>query len=299
MLVPYRFARVLIRRAVVVTMLRAAVCWSATITFDFAQSDFGWIPGFADYPSDADPDFYELQSDYRNRPANLGGDGSIFISGNNHSDDLFMFIKKSLAGLTSNTLYKLTIHVELASQYPTGLGGIGGSPGDSVYLKAGGSTIEPDTVIQDWGYGGYYRMNIDKGNQSEGGQDVLVLGTIAKPDDGTFDYVLIERDNATNPIYAWSGASGQLWLLVGTDSGFEGTTSIYYTKITVEVDPVLNPLRLTRQNDTITLEWDAGILQTAATLLDEWTDVPGATSPRQESVSGVAQKFWRLRPIDP
>jgi hypothetical protein len=69
--------------------------------------------------------------------------------------------------------------------------------------------------------------------------------------------------------------------------------------VIVDLAPVFNPLRLTRQNNTIMLEWDAGILQNAATVLDNWTDVPSASSPRQESVSGVTQKFWRLRAPDP
>jgi hypothetical protein len=294
---PFRFTQLLVFPSIVVTvMLRVTVCWGATITFDFAQSDFGWAAGFADYPSDVDPDFYELQSDYRSRPANLGSAGSIFISGHNHSDDLFMFIKKPLDGLSSKTLYRLIFHVELASQYPTGLGGIGGSPGDSVWLKAGASPIEPTTVVDETNW---YRMNIDQGAQSNSGRDALVLGTIAKPEDGTFDYALIQRDNAINPMYAWTSASGRLWLLVGTDSGFEGATSLYYTKIIVELEPVLNPLRLTLQGQTVTLEWDAGILQTATTLFDDWTDVPNAISPRQENVSATTQKFWRLRAIDP
>ncbi|MEY2545301.1 MAG: hypothetical protein QOG48_418 [Verrucomicrobiota bacterium] len=148
------------------------------ITFDFAQGDFGWTAGFADYPADADPAFYELQTDYRDRPANLGGAGSIFISGANHSDDLFMFIKKSIAGLQPNSLYRLTFTVELASQYAHGLGGIGGSPGDSVFLKAGASRIEPAPIVDQ---SNYFRMNIDKGNQAQGGRSAFVLGTIAKP----------------------------------------------------------------------------------------------------------------------
>jgi hypothetical protein len=297
---PFRFTQLLVFPSIVVgVILRATVCWGATITFDFAQSNFGWVPGFADYPSDADPVFYELESDYRPRPANLGSAGSIFIHGHNHSDDLFMFLKKPLDGLAPNTLYKLIFYVELASKYPTGLGGIGGSPGDSVYLKAGGSTIEPDAVIQDDDYGRYYRMNIDKGNQSEGGQDAIVLGTIAKPEDGTFDYALIERDNLANPLHAWTSGSGRLWLLVGTDSGFEGATGLYYTKIIVEFEPVLNPLRLSLQGQTVTLEWDVGILQTSATLSGQWTDLPNATSPRQENVSAIPQKFWRLRARQP
>lgn len=29
--------------------------------------------------------------------------------------------------------------------------------------------------------------------------------------------------------------SGQLWVLIGTDSGFEGLTGIYYTTIEIEL----------------------------------------------------------------
>jgi hypothetical protein len=63
--------------------------------------------------------------------------------------------------------------------------------------------------------------------------------------------------------------------------------------------PVLNPLRITLQDQTVGLEWAAGILQTTTTLLGQWTDVPNATSPRQENVSGIPQKFWRLRATQP
>jgi hypothetical protein len=32
-------------------------------------------------------------------------------------------------------------------------------------------------------------------------------------------------------------ASGRLWLVVGVDSGFEGTTSVYVTSVRVAIDP--------------------------------------------------------------
>jgi hypothetical protein len=35
-----------------------------------------------------------------------------------------------------------------------------------------------------------------------------------------------------------ANASGELWLLVGTDSGFEGTTALYYQRIDVRLVPV-------------------------------------------------------------
>lgn len=262
-----------------------------TLTFDFASGDFNWTAGFADYPSDADPDFYELQSGFRSRPDNLGVGGSIFISGSNHSDDLFMFIKKSVPALAPNTLYSVTFRVALASKYAVGSGGIGGSPADSVYLKAGASRFEPDRVVDG---DGWYRMNLDKGNQANEGSGALILGTIGKPDDGTANYALIERTNTGRPLNVWTSASGELWLIVGTDSGFEGTTSLYYTKIIAELE-VTNPLRIAREEQMIKLEWTAGVLQRAASPLGEWADLPGAMSPLRENVTTEARKFWRVR----
>lgn len=290
-----RFGRIVIA-AIFIASPCATLCRGDVFTFDFAQGDFGWVAGFADYPANGDPAFYDLQSDYRNRPPNLGSSGSIFISGQNHSDDLFMFIKKPVSGLLPNTVYRLTFTVELASKDRTGLGGIGGSPGDSVWLKAGASSVEPNRVVDT---SGWYRMNIDKGNQASGGSDAAVLGTIAKPDDGTDNYALIQRNNTARPGYAWTNAAGQLWLLVGTDSGFEGPTSLYYTKIIIELAPVFAPLRLSLQGQTIKLEWDTGILQTSPTPAGQWIDVPDAISPRQENVSGQPHKFWRLRARQP
>ncbi len=47
------------------------------------------------------------------------------------------------------------------------MSGIGGSPGESVYVKAGATTEEP-LIIED--SDGWLRMNIDKGNQAGEGQ---------------------------------------------------------------------------------------------------------------------------------
>lgn len=187
---------------------------------DFSLGDHGWTAGFADYPPAAD-----LVGDYRPRPANLGGAGSLYISGSNHSDDLFMFHKKRVMGLAPNRTYDVVFEIEFASQYPDGSIGIGGSPANSVYLKAGSTLVEPESMPVQ----GYYLMNIDKGNQASEGADTDNLGDIGKPDDGNWDYVLVHRDNKGNPFAFTTDGTGQAWLLFGTDSGFEGTTSLYYT----------------------------------------------------------------------
>ncbi len=153
------------------------------------------------------------------------------LSGNNHSDDLFMFIKRKVTGLNPNTSYTLVFEVELASNAPKGSVGAGGSPGESVYLKAGASEIEPVKNVQ----GDQYVLNIDKGNQSEAGSNATVLGDIATPLT-VAEYTLITRNNASpsaEPLIAQSNSNGDIWLMIGTDSGFEGTTTVYYTNVKV------------------------------------------------------------------
>lgn len=80
--------------------------------------------------------------------------------------------------------------------------------------------------------GGMVVMNIDKGNQSQGGNDMVVIGNVGIPGD-EFSYTLIQRDNMQQPVRVRTDDSGNLWVIIGTDSGFEGTTTLYYN--TVEV----------------------------------------------------------------
>ena len=71
-----------------------------------------------------------------------------------------------------------------------------------------------------------YSMNIDKGNQALGGSNMVVTGNIAVSSNNS-DYKL-KNFSYTN-FYAKSDADGTLWIIIGTDSGFEARTSIYYT----------------------------------------------------------------------
>lgn len=203
-----------------------------TASFDFSKSQDGWEGDFADFPANLeDSAFYELKFAYTDLPSNLGAKKSIMMSGNNHSDDLFMFIKRKIAGLIPNTNYTLVFEIELASDAPAGSVGVGGSPGESVYLKAGASSVEPVKVVQS----NQYVLNIDKGNQSTSGSNAIVLGDVAIPAGG-YGFTLISRTNASysaQPFIAQTNSAGEIWLLVGTDSAFEGTTTVYYTKMNI------------------------------------------------------------------
>jgi hypothetical protein len=202
-----------------------------TEIFDFTDSQQGWDHGFAEYPSGPDDSaFYELKYSYTEEPSSLkAGRKSIMLSGNNHSDDLFMFIKKKITDLKPNTNYTLTFDVELVSDTKAGMVGIGGTPGENVFLKVGATATEPKSVIEK----DHYVMNIEKGNQREDGEDMIFIGDLATNAPG---YPTITRSNSVyndHPLVVKSNSKGELWLIVGTDSGFEGTTTLYYTKIDV------------------------------------------------------------------
>lgn len=201
----------------------------APIEFSFTFDDDaeGWTVGFADLPADYDQSIFELDHGHRPLPDGLEGSG-IYVQGHNRSDDLFIFLKRRVGGLQPDAAYTVEVSVDLATNIPTGLAGIGGAPGESVYVKAGASDVEPDTVLDSLGYS---RMNIDKGNQSQGGEAMVVLGHIAHPGITGREYRIKTLDNDGRPLTVTTDGEGRVWLIVGTDSGFEGFTTLYYDHI--------------------------------------------------------------------
>ena len=75
-------------------------------------------------------------------------------------------------------------------------------------------------------------MNIDKGNQASEGESMINLGNVAHPDVAGNEYRIKTLDNAGRPLEAVSDSEGGVWLIVGTDSGFEGLSAFYYARIT-------------------------------------------------------------------
>lgn len=203
-------------------------------TFNFQTNTEGWIGDFADYPNDPNvEDYYELEFSHSMLPDPLNSsEGALRQSGNNHSDNLFMYVKKILTGLEQNTNYEIDVEIEIATNAPSGLIGVGGSPGESVAIKAGASTIEPMKVLDN--YDNHYRMNIDKGNQSQEGANMKLIGDFANGTDLS-DYKL-KVLKTTTPVSVMSNSNGEVWVIVGTDSGYEATTTIYYNRIKVNAE---------------------------------------------------------------
>jgi len=200
------------------------------LTFDFQNDTQSWEGDFADYPV-GEEDFYELSYEFSYLPTPLNtSKRALNQSGNNHSDDLFMFIRRQLNELKPNTDYKVSFEIEFASDVADGMFGVGGSPGEGVIIKAGVTNTKPEKINQ----AGMYQMNIDKGNQATGGSDMFVIGDFSN-DTSQNEYALktLIADDIT---IVSSNSLGELWLIVGTDSGFEATTTIYYNLIKVKLE---------------------------------------------------------------
>lgn len=202
--------------------------------FDFQSGTEDWIGDFADYPNLPNvEDYYQFEFLHTTLPSPLNSSkGAIRQSGDNHSDDLFMFVKKKITGLKPNTNYNIELEVEFATNVASGANGVGGAPGESVFIKAGATTNEPMKVLNV--SENFYRMNIDKGNQSQDGANMKLIGDFANGTD-LFVYKL-KVLSTTNPINVTSNSNGELWVIVGTDSGFEATTTIYYNSIKVSAN---------------------------------------------------------------
>ncbi len=161
-------------------------------------------------------------------PANVGTGNALRISGTNPSADLFMYAKRQVQNLEPSTRYGISWEIEIASNRDSGCVGAGSAPGESVYIVAGVTEFEPEPI-----FAGMLVLNIDKGNAGVSGTDALVLGDIATQQTDCVDDVY-ERKTLTSAgqsFDVFSNADGEVWLIVGIDSSYEGRTDIFIIRI--------------------------------------------------------------------
>jgi hypothetical protein len=204
------------------------------LTFDFTSGGQEWKADYTDYTRPVHEGI-QFHSELEER--------GYLLYGRNVSDDLFMYIRRLLTaedGIVAGQSYRLTYRVTFLSDGPTGCMGIGGAPGEGVILKLGGSPTEP-VPTED---GEDVWLSVDKGNQMQGGPAGSNAGDIANgidceeaiaQDPMPLGQVVREHVHDTNVT---ASDAGELWLLVGTDSGFEGATTIVYESIEVTLEPV-------------------------------------------------------------
>lgn len=201
-----------------------------TIYSDFSDGQDGWQAGFSEYNGD-NAEIYELEEGIAPLPPPLDESKTAYrISGMNRSDDLFMYLTKRVQGLRPGVRYHGRFTIQLASDARSGGVGAGGAPGESVGIGVGLTVDEPISSPDE---NNFYRMNISKIQQCcTDGDDMVVIGDIANGTD-EYSYTPIER---TGEFSAETDHQGVLWLVVGTDSGYEGKTTLYYSSIEVVLE---------------------------------------------------------------
>lgn len=167
--------------------------------------------------------------------------GFFHLGSSNPSDSVFLYMLRRVGpalDLAANTPYTVRFVVTAASNAPSDCAGIGGAPGEAVWLKVGASEREPTPVSDD----GETRLAIDKGNQSRGGENADVAGTIGngisceEALDADSPYAMVTWEETLDTPVS-TDDRGELWLFVGTDSGFEGRTDLYYDRVEVAFEP--------------------------------------------------------------
>lgn len=210
------------------------------ITFDFDNGSDGWAADVSDFSEETGPE--DILAQTGESPPGIDDESGYFrLAASNRSDDTFQYMRRVLgeqADLVPNIPYVIDFRVEAASNAPSNCAGIGGAPGESVWLKVGATTVEPVPIQED----GQTRLNVDKGDQSEGGEDAEVAGVIAngipceEAIEADYPYAMVTwEETLDNPVT--TDDEGELWLFVGVDSGFEGRTDLWYDTVEVVLTP--------------------------------------------------------------
>ncbi|MHB8127373.1 MAG: copper amine oxidase N-terminal domain-containing protein [Mobilitalea sp.] len=201
--------------------------------YKFNKGAVGFEAIFSDYSYDqlGNYEIYEMKSAYKQIPVIGKESMGLYLASHNRSDDIFMGYEKKVSGLVPNKEYSLNIQFQLATNVESGGFGIGGSPSSSVYVKSGASTIKPESILDE--KAGIYRMNIDTGVQGQGGEDMQVIGDVGKPEGSSitgFEYKQMQAE-----VKVVADDNGCVYLIIGTDSGFEGFTEYYIDNVTISL----------------------------------------------------------------
>jgi len=205
------------------------------LPFDFFQSNQGWVGDFAGI-ADSQADSAGLVFEWRPLPESVDSTrNGLFASGVNLNDELFMYFKQDFLGLTPGQEVRVSFQIEMVTDSPMNCPGPDGNmPGESVFVKAGASTVEPIAVVQE---NGLLRMNIDIGdNASSGGTNSEVLGNITNSRDcseteaDTYEFKAFDTTVEGGTVVT-ADENGRIWAFFGIDSDFEGTSSVYFSVV--------------------------------------------------------------------
>lgn len=207
------------------------------LSYSFSNSVEGFEINVADYYVDH-PDNKKIAAGLALLPEPYEYRQGIRFSWFNYSADIKGFIKKKITQLEADTTYSVSFRVEIITSESNECAGVGGGPGSSVYVKGAVLSFEPTRFVSsESGVNAMYRVNIDDGQS--GGEDVALLGNIGLPisceasqESQTWELKTLANDEGYTVT---TSSSGDAWVYVSIDSGFEGTTEVFIADVELEI----------------------------------------------------------------
>lgn len=209
----------------------------AVFVFDFTAEDHSFEADFTDVAVEQEGEV-GFDAGHRPLPSPLSG-GGLFQAGLNVSDDLFMLFRRRVEGLLPGERYRVSFTLEIASAVHEGCEvGVG----TSVWVKAGASEDRPERMVVFRNGRDEIRLTVDKGEQMNSGTAALLLDDIRNGlpgcpgGDPTWDRESIAAGGLSLDVVA--DEDGGIWLFFGTESGFEVSHEIFFTRFRAVLSPI-------------------------------------------------------------
>lgn len=204
--------------------------------FDFEGGSQGWEGGTSDFPADflnSGADFSFSASKVPN--SIISESSGLKINADNPHGDLFYFFKRKVDGLNPLTTYQLDFEFLMYTQVVTELSALSSK---EIYLKIGAVNHVPmlESITSSDSIE-YMVLNVDKGDSnSDSGEDLVNIGSI-REFTGNIPEV-ISGNTFGHQIQVAANDNGEIWLVVGVDSGLKGqltfgidAITVFYTKV--------------------------------------------------------------------
>jgi len=215
--------------------------------FDFETGRQGWEPIFVGVPKDKeggeDLAVNEIESDHRALPDEVEKEGkALFAHGFTGTPGLGLFFRRRVTGLAPGTRYRVSFEVEIASDVGEGCFGTGGSP-SSTRIHTVAVPRKPTRDVKERRLTDVYVFD-DEATAEAMASPTSALGTIAnglpckKAHEMGKPFRLKTLSSEPNFWTVTTGEKGEVWLLVGSITAFNGKVSLYYNEITVRFEKV-------------------------------------------------------------
>lgn len=205
---------------------------SLSFDYDFEENMHGWTSGFSGISEHYLSKGYDMNfthGDYTYMDTTNKG---IYLAGNNLESDLFMYTMKKFGkpdGLSPLTAYAVHLRFDAISTMPTH---IDDDPEKQIYVKAGVVNVLPEPELTVENNENFYRVNLDKGEPSADGNDLSTLGSVAI---GSSHEQIYGQKAFEKTFYVSTNNLGELWVVIGTDTSREGSSSIYIDNVQVSI----------------------------------------------------------------